>query len=228
MDGGGCQGARTVGGVGGAGGTGGVINRVLLVARLARFARFFQRKGVERSPKIFFSRQKKKKKICQTGQGFWIAKWCANLATPANHLRLCGGAPPLPDSYCAPAPPLLSPCLCRAAARRGPSRPCPIVSATCTPDGRRAAARPEAATRTHEDPTPGNGDARVLASAGFHRSSRTKQRRFRPVSEIWPTCLVLPNPAQCDPNHNELDRHSHLDSRRCWRVRQGGITCEVS
>ena len=65
-------------------------------ARFARFARFFQRKGVERSPKIFFfPRQKKKKKICQTGQGLWVAKWCANLATPANHLRLCGGAPPL-------------------------------------------------------------------------------------------------------------------------------------
>ena len=65
-------------------------------ARFARFARFFQRKGVERSPKIFFPRQKKRgKKICQTGQGLWVAKWCANLATPANHLRLCGGAPPL-------------------------------------------------------------------------------------------------------------------------------------
>ena len=64
-------------------------------ARFARFARFFQRKGVERSPKIFFFPRQKKKKICQTGQGLWVAKWCANLATPANHLRLCGGAPPL-------------------------------------------------------------------------------------------------------------------------------------
>ena len=64
-------------------------------ARFARFARFFQRKGVERSPKIFFSSAEKKKKICQTGQCLWVAKWCANLATPANHLRLCGGAPPL-------------------------------------------------------------------------------------------------------------------------------------
>ena len=49
----------------------------------------------------------------------------------------------------------------RMAARQSPARPCPVVRATCTPDGRGAAARPEAATRAHEDPAPGNGVARV-------------------------------------------------------------------
>ena len=74
-----------------------MINRVLLLARFARFARFFQRKGVERSPKIFFfPRQKKKgEKNLPDRPGVLDRKWCANLATPANHLRLCGGAPPL-------------------------------------------------------------------------------------------------------------------------------------
>ena len=40
-------------------------------ARFARFARFFQRKGVERSPKIFFfPRQKKKKNSARPARGF--------------------------------------------------------------------------------------------------------------------------------------------------------------
>ena len=41
-------------------------------ARFARFARFFQRKGVERSPKIFFfsSAEKKKKKSARPARGF--------------------------------------------------------------------------------------------------------------------------------------------------------------
>ena len=43
-----------------------------------------------------------------------------------------------------------------------PNTPTPdCASATCTPDRRGAAARPEAATRGHEDPAQGNGDALV-------------------------------------------------------------------
>ena len=54
--------------------------------------------------------------------------------------------------------------------------------------------------------------------AGFRRSSRTIQRRFRPVSEIWPTCLVLPNPAQCDPRRPSRRRSVVLKCRSAPRA----------
>ena len=48
---------------------------------------------------------------------------------------------------------------------KSPTRPRPTASATCTPDGRGAAARPVAATHAHEDPAPGNGESPVRGPA---------------------------------------------------------------
>jgi hypothetical protein len=51
----------------------------------------------------------------------------------------------------------------RMAARQSPARPCPVVRATCTPDGRGAAARPEAATCAHDTGAPRGRDGRSRA-----------------------------------------------------------------
>ena len=65
-------------------------------ARFARFARFFQRKGVERSPKIFFfPRQKKKKKSARPARGFGSQNGAQTLQPLQTTCGSAGGAPPL-------------------------------------------------------------------------------------------------------------------------------------
>ena len=115
----------TVGGVGGTGRGGG--DKQGTFARFARFARFFQRKGVERSPKIFFFLGRKKKNLPDRpgALGRKMVRKPCNPCKPLAALRGCAS----------------------------PTRPRPTASATCTPDGYGASARSVAVAPAPGEPT---------------------------------------------------------------------------